>query len=188
MDTRIVLATNKDLTQEVREGRFREDLYYRINVVTIDLPPLRDRIGDIPLLVRHFIQMYAARHGRSKQGISDQALACLERHAWPGNVRELENVIERAVLLGKGPVIEVVDLPAGVREGPQPRPGTIEIATLKQAKTEPEKRLILQSLESHQWNRQETAKALGINRTTLYKKMRRYGLDKVGEQMGMARQ
>jgi DNA-binding NtrC family response regulator len=180
------LATNKDLASEVREGRFREDLYYRINVVTIDLPPLRERVGDIPLLARHFVQMYAARHGRPRQGISDAAVGCLERHAWPGNVRELENVIERAVLLGKGPWVEVSDLPAPVREGPQPRPGTIDIVTLKQAKTEPEKRLILQALEAHQWNRQETAKALGINRTTLYKKMRRYGLDKIAEQMGMA--
>jgi len=177
VDTRIVLATNRDLAKEVQEGRFREDLYYRINVVTIDLPPLRERVGDIPLLARHFLRMYTARHNRPKQGISDQAMDLLERHAWPGNVRELENVIERAVLLGRGPVIEAEDLPPGLREGAPQRPGPIDIVTLKQAKTEPEKRLILQTLEAHQGSRQEAAKALGINRTTLYKKMKRYGLE-----------
>jgi len=176
VDTRIVLATNKDLAREVQEGRFREDLYYRINVVSIDLPPLRERVGDIPLLARHFLEMYAARHGRPKQGISDQAMECLERYSWPGNVRELENVLERAVLLGKGPMIQGQDLPAAVRVGgghPSPAP---DVVSFKQARAEPEKRLILQTLEAHKGNRQQTAKALGINRTTLYKKMKRYGL------------
>jgi DNA-binding NtrC family response regulator len=177
VDTRIVLATNKDLAQEVREGRFREDLYYRINVVIIDLPPLRERIGDIPLLARHFLQTFTFRHNRPKQGISDQAMTCLERYLWPGNVRELENVMERAVLLGKGPVIQIEDLPANVREGSPPRPGPIDIVFLKHAKAEPERKLILQTLDAHHGNRQETAKALGINRTTLYKKMKRYGLE-----------
>jgi len=177
VDTRIVLATNKELAQEVREGRFREDLYYRINVVTIDLPPLRERVGDIPLLARHFLQMYTARHNRSKTGISDPAMTCLERHLWPGNVRELENVIERAVLLSKGPMIQIEDLPASVREVSAPRSGPIDILSLKQAKAEPERKLILQTLKTHQGNRQKTAMALGINRTTLYKKMKRYGLE-----------
>ena len=180
VDTRIVLATNKDLAREVQEGRFREDLYYRINVVTIDLPPLRERVGDIPLLARHFLETYATRHGRPKHGISDQAMECLERYAWPGNVRELENVIERAVLLGKGPAIEAHDLPAAVHEGGPQQPSPIDVVTLKQAKAEPERRLILQTLEAHHGNRQETAKALGINRTTLYKKMKRYGLEQHG--------
>jgi len=176
VDTRIVLATNKDLAREVQEGRFREDLYYRINVITIELPPLRERAGDVPLLARHFLQMYTARHNRPKAGISDRAIDCLERHPWLGNVRELENVIERAVLLSKGSVIEAEDLPACVRELSQQMPGPIDIVTLRQAKSEPEKKLILQTLDAHQGNRLKTAKALGINRTTLYKKMKRYGL------------
>lgn len=176
VDTRIVLATNRDLAREVQEGRFREDLYYRINVVAIDLPPLRERVGDIPLLARHFLEMYATRHGRPKQGISDAAMECLERHSWPGNVRELENVIERAVLLGKGPVIEIHDLPAAARVGGGHPSPPADIVSFKQARAEPERRLILQTLEAHHGNRQETAKALGINRTTLYKKMKRYGL------------
>lgn len=175
VNTRIILATNKDLAQEVREGRFREDLYYRINVVTIDLPPLCQRAGDVPLLANHFLKIYSARHNRQKQGVTDRAMQCLERYHWPGNVRELENIIERAVLLSKGPVIDIQDLPTYVREA-HISSGQQGIVTLKQARAEPEKRLILQALEVHQWNRMQTAKALGINRTTLYKKMKRYGL------------
>ncbi|MDH7599175.1 MAG: sigma-54 dependent transcriptional regulator [Sedimentisphaerales bacterium] len=175
IDTRVILATNRDLAQEVKEGRFREDLYYRINVVTIELPPLCQRIGDVPLLARHFLRIYSARHNRPKDGITDRAMQLLERYDWPGNVRELENVIERAVLLSKGPMIDIEDLPPAIHQGP-PNQAPIGIVPLKQAKTEPEKRLIVQALEANQWNRLRTAKALGINRTTLYKKMKRYGL------------
>jgi len=175
VDTRVILATNKDLAKEVTEGRFREDLYYRINVVAIELPPLCQRVGDVPLLANHFLGIYTARHNRPKQGITQRAMELLERYHWPGNVRELENVIERAVLLSKGPMIDVADLPATLHQGPT-SPPPLGIITLKQARSEPEKKLILQALEAHQWNRLRAAKALGINRTTLYKKMKRYGL------------
>ena len=114
VDTRVILATNDDLSQAVAEGRFRQDLFYRINVINIELPPLRDRITDIPLLARHFLRQVGQETGKPVQDFSDGALAALQHYRWPGNVRELQNVVERAVLLGKHAVIQVDDLPSGV--------------------------------------------------------------------------
>src|SRR6058998_2847608 len=111
VDVRIVAATNQDLAQMVRDRRFREDLYYRLNVITIVAPPLRDRKEDIPVLAQHFLRVYAAKNNRRLEGLSDDAVGCLEAHSWPGNVRELENVVERAVVLARGSRIEVTDLP-----------------------------------------------------------------------------
>ncbi|MHC4734446.1 MAG: sigma-54-dependent transcriptional regulator, partial [Planctomycetota bacterium] len=111
VDTRIITASNRDLQSEVKQGRFREDLYYRINVVTVNLPPLCERIGDVRLLAKHFLGMYCAQHNKQRLGITDEALEYLERYSWPGNVRELENVIERAVLLSKDKFIGPDDLP-----------------------------------------------------------------------------
>jgi len=185
VDTRIIIATNRNLAKEVEVGRFREDLYYRINVVTITLPPLSERTGDVPLLARHFLRIYSAQHKRSKTGITDAALECLERYPWPGNVRELENTMERGVLLGKDSIIGVDDLPPSVRDN-QSRPKRgYRAVSLKAALAEPEKIIIRQALEAHQWNRQETAKALEINRTTLFKKMKRYGLYAEAERLGL---
>lgn len=177
VDVRVILATNEDLRRLVQEGRFRQDLYYRINVINIELPPLRERISDIPLLVEHFLQRICQETGRPARRISEEALQALQRYHWPGNVRELQNVIERAVLLGKGELITLADLPPSTatasaapwdQVGPQP---------LKQALCLPERQIILDALEAHHWNRQATAAALGINRTTLYKKMKRLGLE-----------
>ncbi|MHC4124558.1 MAG: sigma-54-dependent transcriptional regulator, partial [Planctomycetota bacterium] len=111
VDTRIILASNLDLAEEVKKGKFREDLYYRINVVMIKLPPLYERVGDVMVLSKHFIEKYNLQHERKKAGITEKALWYMERYHWPGNVRELENIIERAVLLGKNHLIDVVDLP-----------------------------------------------------------------------------
>ncbi|MFC1763552.1 sigma-54-dependent transcriptional regulator [Planctomycetota bacterium] len=186
VDTRVVLATNMNLVEEVRAGRFREDLFYRINVVNIELPYLRERVGDIPLLAEHFLNVYGTRHNRRRLGISREALERLQQHLWPGNVRELENVMERAVILGKNPWVEVSDLPTDFQIKPSPFQGDdTKPLNLKQAITEPEKQLIRQALEAHQWNRQQTARALGINRTTLYKKMKRYGLYEEAEALGL---
>jgi len=184
VDTRIILASNRNLAEEVKHGRFREDLYYRINIVTIELPPLRDRVGDIPLLARHFLQVYAALHNKEKLDFTDEAMQYLERYPWPGNIRELENVIERAVLLSKDKFIGIIDLPETI-EQEQGQPEAYTLVSLKQARIEPEKRLILQALETNNWNRKETAKALQINRTTLYKKMKSYGLDVEAERLGL---
>ena len=107
----MILATNEDLSKAVAEGRFRQDLYYRVNVINIELPPLRERLSDIPLLAKHFLEEVCQESGRKVTGFSEDALTALQRYRWPGNVRELQNVVERAVLLGKGDVIQVEDLP-----------------------------------------------------------------------------
>ena len=117
VDTRVILATNEDLTQRVAEGKFRQDLFYRINVINIELPGLRERVADIGLLARHFLAQVCEETGKQVRGYSDEALTALSRYSWPGNVRELQNVIERAVLLGKGDLIRSEDLPRAVAAG-----------------------------------------------------------------------
>ncbi len=186
VDTRIILASNRNLDKEVQQGRFREDLYYRINVVTIDLPPLSERVGDVRLLAEHFLQKYSAQHNKDKLGITDEAMAYLERYSWPGNVRELENVIERAVLLSKSKFISPEDLPDVIKQEPSRQPGQYTPMSLKESLAEPEKTVIRQTLQANHWNRQETAKALQINRTTLFKKMKHYGLYAEAERLGLA--
>lgn len=178
VDTRVLLASNSDLAQEVQEGRFREDLYYRVNVVTVNIPPLAERIGDVPLLSEYFLKRFVLSHGRKKTGITPDAMECLQRYGWPGNVRELENVIERAVLLSKGNEVDVDDLPpALITQSRMTSQQAIVRMGLKEALSGPEKTIIRTALEANNWNRQETAKALQVNRTTLYKKMKRYGLE-----------
>jgi len=178
VDVRVILATNEDLAKLVAAGRFRQDLYYRINVINIELPPLRARASDIPLLAHAFLEQVREDARRTVNGISPEAMVALERYSWPGNVRELQNVVERAVLLGKEPQIMLADLPAEIR-------GAMNVVvsnpsgkqTLKEALEGPERQIILSVLESNGWNRNMTADQLGINRTTLYKKMKRLGLE-----------
>jgi DNA-binding NtrC family response regulator len=185
VDARIVLATNRELSEEVKAGRFREDLYYRINVVTINMPPLCDRVGDVTLLAKHFLRMYCAIHRKQKLGITAPAFECLERYHWPGNVRELENVMERAVLLSKDKYVGPEDLTDTVTQDHNASGRSFGLTSLKEALAEPEKDIIRQALEANHWNRQETAKALQINRTTLYKKMKQYELDVEAERLGL---
>ncbi len=185
VDTRIILASNRDLSEEVKQGRFREDLYYRVNVVTIDLPPLCERVGDVRLLAEHFLRIYSAQHGRAKLGIADEAMEYLERYSWPGNIRELENVIERAALLSKNKFIGLEDLPSSIIRGQSRQQKSHRPVSLKEALAEPEKKIIRQALEANHWNRQEAAKSLQINRTTLFKKMKRYGLYAEAERLGL---
>ncbi len=179
VDVRVILATNEDLAKNVADGSFRQDLYYRINVINIELPSLRERVSDVPLLAERFLHETLEDVNREVDGFSDDALGCLRSYNWPGNVRELQNVVERAVLLGKGPVIEVADLPLEVRTGLSTGGSATFTAgqTLKEALEGPERQIILQVLESNGWNRNATADTLGINRTTLYKKMKRLGLE-----------
>jgi DNA-binding NtrC family response regulator len=177
VDTRVILATNENLAELVAAGRFRQDLFYRINVINVELPSLRERISDIPLLARHFLEEVCRESGKNVRRISEEALVALERYPWPGNVRELQNVIERAVLLGRSEAIQLDDLPRQIAAG---GPLAVEPAvgrTLKEALAGPERQIILEVLEGNDWNRFATAEALGINRTTLYKKMKRLGLD-----------
>jgi DNA-binding NtrC family response regulator len=186
VDTRIITASNRNLHDQVKQGRFREDLYYRINVVTINLPPLYERVGDVWLLAKHFLQMYCAQHNKQRLGITDEMLEYLERYSWPGNIRELENVIERAVLLSKDKFIGPDDLPNAIKQEQGRQKKTYQPKSLKEALAGPEKELIRQALEANHWNRQETAKALQINRTTLFKKMKHYDLYNEAERLGLA--
>jgi DNA-binding NtrC family response regulator len=183
VDTRVILATNDDLSRLVSEGQFRRDLFYRINVINIELPALRDRIADIPLLANQFLRQVCEDAGKNVRGFSEPAMTALQRYRWPGNVRELQNVIERAVLLGKEDMIGVDDLPSSLAAGSinvEPVAG----CSLKQALESPERQIIREMLEAHNWNRNATAEALGINRTTLYKKMKRLGLEEMALAMG----
>ena len=178
IDARVILATNEQLEKAVAEGRFRQDLYYRINVINIELPPLRERISDIPLLAQHFMENVCRESNKEISGIDPKAMHLLQNYSWPGNVRQLQNVIERAVLLGKREVVTVEDLPSDISGGtPVLDLSVITGTKLKDALTNPEKRIILEVLEMHNWNRNATADALGINRTTLYKKMKKLGLE-----------
>ncbi|MEN6557326.1 MAG: sigma-54 dependent transcriptional regulator [Thermoguttaceae bacterium] len=184
VDTRVILATNDDLSRMVAEGRFRQDLYYRINVINIELPPLRERISDIPLLAEHFLRQVCADVGKEVRGLTDEAKAALDRYRWPGNVRELQNVIERAVLLGRSATIGVDDLPPALTAAGNVNVESIAGRSLKEALESPERQIIREVLESNRWNRNLTAEALGINRTTLYKKMKRLGLEDLATAMG----
>jgi DNA-binding NtrC family response regulator len=178
VDVRVVLATNQDLQEEVKAGRFREDLFYRINVVNIELPPLAERATDIPLLAEKFMEKMCLNHGKQKTGLTDEAIACLERYSWPGNVRELENAIERAVILGKNSQIELVDFPANIIDSIDHQiDKNSKSMSLREALEGPEKEFIEIALRLNNWNRQPTAEMLEINRTTLYKKMKRYNLE-----------
>jgi len=185
VNTRIILASNRNLEQEVQQGKFRDDLYYRINVITIELPPLCERVSDVRLLAEHFLRIYCAQNNRQKFGITDEAMQYLERYFWPGNVRELEKIIERAALLGKGKFIGPEDLPDVIKQEQKQHQTIYKSISLKEALAEPEKNIIRQALETNHWNRQATARALQINRTTLFKKMKHYGLYDEAEQLGL---
>jgi DNA-binding NtrC family response regulator len=186
VDVRLVAATNRDLVQEIQQGRFREDLYYRLNVVPIHVPPLRDREGDIPDLVRHILERFRSRLGKEVTELTPDAMACLAAYAWPGNVRELENLLERTVLFASGPVLRLVDLPEHLRGilAPTPEaaaPGASgDDASLKEivrAETERvERNLILAALEETGYNVTHAAKRLKISRKSLQNKMKELGL------------
>ncbi len=175
VDVRIIAATNRDLKKAVEEGKFREDLYYRLNVITITLPPLRERKEDIPLLVEHFLEQLEVEMGKRLEGISGEAMDLLMAYHWPGNIRELKNVLERGAVVAKGPIIEAEDLGLPILEGE--KADGEPPASLK----EMERRHILKVLKEHRWNITRSAQALGIDRVTLYHKIKKYGLKEGGE-------
>jgi two-component system response regulator HydG len=191
VDVRVVAATNQDLATLVRERRFREDLYYRLNVITIVAPPLRDRREDIPHLAQHFVRIYAAKNNRRLEGLSDDVIRCFEAHTWPGNVRELENVIERAVILARGPVIDVKDLPEALAERLSvllERPERAEAGDgaylrirIGTPLAEVEQRLLDETLRLTGNNKAEAARLLGIDPKTVFRKLKREAEEAAGE-------
>jgi two-component system nitrogen regulation response regulator NtrX len=184
VDVRVVAATNKDLEREMEEGRFRQDLYYRLNVIPLQVPPLRERKEDIPLLVQRFLKEFAIKEGESEKTISDDALDLLMLHNWPGNVRELKNIIERLVIMVPAHVIGAEDTP------PFPHSDTerdihnaADMAdSFKEAKMDFEKQFILKKLKEFEGNISKTAEAIGVERSNLHKKIRSYGLDGKGSE------
>jgi len=192
VDARVILATNEDLAALVAAGRFRADLFWRVNVITIEMPTLRERTSDIPLLAGTFLAAAARKAGRVVEGFTGAAEEALLRHAWPGNVRELEHAVERAVFLGRGRFVDVADLPPHVVAGAaspaalncvsppandSASPATNGLPPMKRALAVPERQLIIDALDRSGWRRDVAAKTLGINRTTLYKKCKRLGMD-----------
>ena len=178
VDVRVVAATNKDLTAEIRAGRFREDLYFRLNVIPIFVPALRDRPLDIPLLAEHFMALLAAEYGRRPKRLASEASARLQQYGWPGNVRELRNVIERLIIMVGGDTITAQDLGFLGRDGvPEAPPSTTgPVQPLSDARDQFEKDYILQTLAANQGNMSRTAEVLGVERSNLYKKLRAFGI------------
>jgi DNA-binding NtrC family response regulator len=175
-DVRIITATNTSLKEEVAKNQFREDLYYRINVVSLNIPPLRERLADIGPLAEHFIKQFNQIHRRKIRGISKNALQICLRHGWPGNVRELENVVEQAVILSPGDYIVPDSLPSYLRETGSTASAPPKDLTLDEALAHAEKHILIEALERFKWNRKMCAQALGVSRTTLFNKMRRFDL------------
>ena len=180
VDARVLAATNKDLQAEIRSGGFREDLYFRLNVIPIFVPPLRDRREDIPLLADHFMAEFAREYGRRLKRFEPPAVSVIEQYGWPGNVRELRNVIERLMIMVPGDSITVEDLSfldhAGVPRAPLAEPSPTERLTLHEARDRFERDLILRTLDEQKGNMSRTADMLGVERSNLYRKMRTFGI------------
>jgi two-component system, NtrC family, response regulator AtoC len=188
VDVRVIAATNEDLRQLVRTRAFREDLFYRINVAALAIPPLRERKEDIPILVEHFIRKYAREFKKDVRGISRGALPSLGAYDWPGNVRELENVIERSVALATRPVIRLDDLPLdlAIHDEPARSPGGAAPLSLKEARDRFEQVYILRALERENWNQSRVARSLGVHRNTLLARLAGWGIRR-DEDAGRAR-
>jgi Nif-specific regulatory protein len=179
VDVRIVAATNRDLEKEVREGRFREDLYYRLKVFPLRLPSLRERREDIPLLAGHFLKRYAEEFGRTVRGFSQQAMEQMQGYPWPGNVRELENEVQRLVIqVDDDGFIQPTHLSPRIRQSEEATAGRFRQikGTLKEMVEHVEKQILREALEEHDNNKSATAKTLGITREGLHKKLRGYGM------------
>ncbi|MCX7635945.1 MAG: sigma-54 dependent transcriptional regulator, partial [Syntrophales bacterium] len=180
VDVRVIAATNKDLEKEMEEGRFRQDLYYRLNVIPLRIAPLRERKEDIPLLVERFLKEFARKEGLPPKRMTEDALDVLMHHSWPGNVRELKNTVERLVIMVPGEVIRAEDVPPLSRDIYERPTGTGETylpASLRAAKQDFEKQYILKKLKEFDGNISKTAEAIGLERSNLHRKIRSYGLD-----------
>ncbi len=179
VDVRVLAATNKHLEEQAARGGFREDLFYRLNVIPFFVPPLRERTEDIPIIARHFIAEFSAAYGRKPKELSEAALEILLRYAWPGNVRELRNLVERLVIMAPHQRIEPPHLPPEVFRPPQAGSAPSPQAKLNEARAAYERDFILRKLEENQWNMSRTARALGLERSHLYRKMKALGISGV---------
>src|SRR5213592_584338 len=181
VDVRVIAATNKDLVEEIRGGRFREDLFYRLNVIPVRTPPLRERKDDIPLLAEHFAALFAQEHNKHPKKLTPAALRALQDASWRGNVRELRNMIERLVIMVPNDTIDVTDLPAEFfRAATEIISSAMPLSTLQQFKDEAEKAFILAKLREHGWNVSKTAEAIDTPRSNLYKKIEQYNIKREG--------
>ncbi|AEH45030.1 two component, sigma54 specific, transcriptional regulator, Fis family [Thermodesulfatator indicus DSM 15286] len=179
VDVRVIAATNKNLTEEIKKGRFREDLYYRLNVIPIHIPPLRERPEDIPLLVEEFLDEFARHSGLGRKKITPEAMEALKRYPWPGNIRELRNLIERLVILSKRDTISLEDLPPEINQPPQTSFGQepwFECNDFKQARSLFEREFLKRKLAEFKGNISQTAEAIGLERTYLHRKLKALGL------------
>lgn len=177
VDVRIISATNTDIENRVKDGKFRDDLYWRLNVIEIKMPPLRERRDDIEVLAKHFITKFSEEHKKNIKGIDQSALPLLFEYSWPGNVRELSNVIERAVVLTEGNYITADDLPDKIKKAKNGDGKPDASSTLKLHLSDYEKKLILKTYNMFNKDKEETAKALGIDLATLYRKFKKYGIE-----------
>ena len=176
-EARIIVATNQNLTDLVRQGKFREDLYYRINVICVQVPPLRDRKEDIPILINHFLKKYCAINNKKVTGMSGDVQKMFSEYSWPGNIRELENAIEGAVIMAKTGTVNRADIPNFTKfTVDSPKSSKSPEKNLKRAVEQPEKEHIISILKDCNWNRNKAAASLGVNRTTLYNKMKKYNI------------
>ncbi|MDP2157947.1 MAG: sigma-54 dependent transcriptional regulator [Nitrospirota bacterium] len=172
VDVRIISATNKDLAEEVKKGAFREDLFFRLNVIPIRVPALRERSEDIPALVDHFLDLFAAEYGQQKKEVAPEALKALQKYSWPGNIRELKNVLERLVIMTPSKTISKVDIIAAY----SPRSDYFTLTVLKDARDAFEKDFIIRKLEENSWNVSRTAELLDVERSNLHRKIKAYDI------------
>lgn len=183
VDVRVIAATNKDLTEQIRAGQFREDLYYRLNVIPVRTPALRERKEDIPILANHFARQFSEEHNYKVRTFSPEAVAALQQAPWRGNVRELRNLIERLVIMSAGEVIEPADLPADLFESPHEIiTSALKLRTLQEFKDAAEKAFIVSRLRENGWNVSRTAEAIDTPRSNLYKKIEQYDLKREGSE------
>src|SRR5690606_34786950 len=183
VDVRVIAATNKDLLRQIEENKFREDLYHRLSVILINVPPLRERREDIPIITKHFCERLSRRNGVEPKQFSDEALERLKRYEWRGNVRELHNVVERLLILSEGETISVSDVERYVQVGPaatsNPLTGLLdEFDQFSDFRDSAEKLFIIRKLDENDWNVSKTAEAIGIQRSHLYNKMNKYGIER----------
>jgi two-component system, NtrC family, nitrogen regulation response regulator NtrX len=180
VDVRVIAATNKDLEKEIEKGNFREDLFFRLSVIPLHVPPLRDRIEDIPALVQHFLDTLARENNFRRRRIMPRAMEALQRHRWKGNIRELRNTIERSLIMTAGEAIDLADLPEAVRVDPRPAPpdnggdASVSAGTLREFKESAERMFLVQKLRENGWNISRTAEVIGTPRSNLYKKLEFY--------------